>query len=161
MTPIMETSNEKLWDSRAIMSVMAIHPGEVLGEELKSRGISQKEFAQSVGMQATHLSALIHGMRNITPALAAKLETGLPGITASFWLGLQAQYNLDVSRKKLNTSSVVTGYGVHSGTNMAPALAEPGAIYGETCQITMSVPQKDMNLLKDLAQKFNWKIVNA
>ena len=64
------------------MSVMAIHPGEVLGEELKSRGISQKEFAQSVGMQATHLSALIHGMRNITPALAAKLETGLPGITA-------------------------------------------------------------------------------
>lgn len=160
MIRIMETSNEKLWDSRTLTPVMAIHPGEVLGEELKSRGISQKEFAQRVGMQATHLSALIHGMRNITPALAAKLETGLPGITASFWLGLQAQYNLDVSRKKLNTSSVVAGYGALSGTYMAPALAEPGAIYGEKCQITVAIPQKDLDLLKDLAQKFNWEIVN-
>ena len=161
MIRIMETSNEQLWDSRAITPVMAIHPGEVLGEELKSRGISQKEFAENVGMQATHLSALIHGMRNITPALAAKLETGLPGITASFWLGMQAQYNLDVSRKKLSTSSVVSGYGARSGATVAPALAEPGAKYGETCQITMSVPQKDMNLLKDLALKFDWKIVSA
>lgn len=156
----METSNEKMWDSRAINPVITIHPGEVLGEELKSRGISQKEFAESVGMQATHLSALIHGMRNITPALAAKLEKGLPGITASFWLGMQAQYNLDLSRKKLNTSAVVTGYGAHGETNMAPALADPGAIYGEKCQITLSIPQKDINLLKDLTQKFNWDIIN-
>lgn len=156
----METSNEKMWDSRAINPVITIHPGEVLGEELKSRGISQKEFAESVGMQATHLSALIHGMRNITPALAAKLEKGLPGITASFWLGMQAQYNLDLSRKKLNTSAVVTGYGAHGGTNMAPALADPGAKYGEKCQITLSIPQKDINLLKDLTQKFNWDIIN-
>ena len=161
MIRIMETSDEKMWDSRSITPVMAIHPGEVLGEELKSRGISQKEFAESVGMQATHLSALIHGMRNITPALAAKLEKGLPGITASFWLGLQAQYNLDVSRKKLKTSTVVAGYGARSETTMAPALADPGAINGEMCQITVSIPKKDLNLLKDLVQKFNWEIENV
>ena len=154
----METSNEMMWDSRDITPVMAIHPGEILGEELKSRGISHKEFAQSVGMQATHLSALIHGMRNITPALAAKLEKGLPGITASFWLGLQSQYNLDVSKKKLKTSATVTGYKTRAGASMAPALAEPEAAYGERCQLTMSIPQKDLNLLKGLAQRLSWKI---
>ena len=69
------------------------HPGGILGEELKARGISQKKFAEQIGLQATHLSALIHGTRNFTPAVAAKIESGLDGISADLWMKLQEQYN--------------------------------------------------------------------
>ncbi len=31
------------------------HPGEILREELRERGIRQKDFAEQIGMQATHL----------------------------------------------------------------------------------------------------------
>ena len=59
----------------------------------------QKDFARSIGMQPSHLSSLIHGTRSITPAIAAKLEKGL-GISATFWINLQNNYNLDVKRIK-------------------------------------------------------------
>ena len=62
----------------------AVHPGEILQAELKERKIKQKDFARSIGMQPSHLSALIHGVRSVTPAIAAKLEKGL-GIPASLW----------------------------------------------------------------------------
>ena len=55
---------------------LVLHPGEILREELKARGIRQKDFAAGIGMQATHLSALINGMRNITPAIAEKIAPG-------------------------------------------------------------------------------------
>ena len=70
-----------------------VHPGSILHEEIRSRGIRQKEFASSIGMQPSHLSALIHGQRNITAAVAVKLEQALD-IPANIWLNLQNQYDL-------------------------------------------------------------------
>ncbi|MBP5390590.1 MAG: HigA family addiction module antidote protein [Bacteroidales bacterium] len=75
----------------------AVHPGEILQAELKERKIKQKDFAHSIGMQPSHLSALIHGNRSITPEIAAKLEKGL-GISASFWKNLQNKYVADCIR---------------------------------------------------------------
>lgn len=34
-------------------------------EELRERGIKQKDFAKQIGMQATHLSEFIRGKRNL------------------------------------------------------------------------------------------------
>ena len=78
---LMGTKNEKMYSVNGLMPAIDVHPGEILGEELKARGISQKEFAEKASMQQTHLSALIHGVRNITPAVAAKLEAALEGIS--------------------------------------------------------------------------------
>ena len=47
-----------------------VHPGEILEEELKSRGIRHKDFAASIGMQPTHFSAIISGSKNITKQTA-------------------------------------------------------------------------------------------
>ena len=58
-----------------------VHPGEILKEELRERSLAQKDFAGQIGMQPTHLSALIHGKRNITTDIARRLEEGL-GIPA-------------------------------------------------------------------------------
>lgn len=85
MIRIMETRNElgTLWT--------AVHPGSVLGEELKERGISQKDFAKAIGMPASNLNEIIKGKRNITAATAYKLEEGL-GISSKFWLDMQHGY---------------------------------------------------------------------
>lgn len=72
----------------------ATHPGEILGEELKARGIKQKSFAGQIGMQPTHLSELIKGKRNITSDIAIRLENVL-GIPYKNWMNLQNGYDYD------------------------------------------------------------------
>lgn len=76
-----------------------IHPGEVLDRELKERGIAQKEFASTVGMQPSVLSAIIKGKRSITPDIAVLLEAAL-GKNASFWLNLQSQRDIEEAKRK-------------------------------------------------------------
>ena len=99
-----------------------IPPGELLGKELKARKIRQKDFARQVGMQASHLSALIHGARNVTPLIAQRIEHVL-GIPARFWLSLQADYELRNARP----SDVVEGYDCPE--TPVYALAEPASPY--------------------------------
>ena len=40
---------------------MAVHPGMMIKPELEERGISQKDFAKMVGIQASHLSEVLNG----------------------------------------------------------------------------------------------------
>ena len=89
----MGTKNEN------IQVCMAVPAGFTLAQELKSRQISQREFAKTIEMQATHLNEILKGKRNITPAIALKLENAL-GIKASFWMNLQSQYECDLQRLK-------------------------------------------------------------
>lgn len=73
------------------------HPGEILADEIEAMDITQKEFANQLGMQPSHLSELLHGKRNITAPLAIKLEDHL-GISAGFWMRAQGEYYLAVAR---------------------------------------------------------------
>lgn len=68
------------------------HPGEILGEELKARGIKQKDFARQIGMQPTHLNSLIRGKMDVSEKIAARLELAL-GIPFADWMNLQANYH--------------------------------------------------------------------
>ncbi|MBQ0069476.1 MAG: HigA family addiction module antidote protein [Bacteroidales bacterium] len=86
---------------------MAIHPGEVLREELKERGITQKAFADMIGMRASHLNELINGKRSITITIADKLEKAL-GIDSISWMNLQTQYNYDIKATKTASDKTVT-----------------------------------------------------
>ena len=70
------------------------HPTEIIKDEFKARGMSQKELASRMEMQTSNLSRFLKG-ENITPAIAAKLEVALD-IPAEFWLNLQAQYEIDI-----------------------------------------------------------------
>lgn len=95
----METKNEN------IQVCMAVPAGFTLAQELKSRQISQREFAKTIEMQATHLNEILKGKRNITPAIALKLENAL-GIKSSFWMNLQSQYECDLQRLKLENAKI-------------------------------------------------------
>jgi addiction module HigA family antidote len=71
------------------------HPGEVLLEEfLEPLGISQAEFARTIGWTRTRLNELIRGKRGITAAAALDLADAL-GTSPKLWMNLQATYDLD------------------------------------------------------------------
>ena len=153
----METKNENMFSLKNITPMYLVHPGAILGEELKARGISQKNFAETVGLQATHLSALIHGVRSFTPAVAEKIASGLEGISAEFWTKMQERYNINVQRKKVSASGAVSGYQPRIGYGVQPALAQPRASYGGTIQVTLTIPVSDKDFLDGLADRLGWK----
>jgi len=76
------------------------HPGEVFADELEARGEIKSAFAIRIGMYPSHFSNLLKGKRDISAAIAIKLEQELH-IPAEFWLGLQMDYDLLHERRKM------------------------------------------------------------
>lgn len=91
---------------KAVYSTVATHPGEVLKDEIEARELSKTETAQKLGMQPGNLSELFKGKRNITAALALKLED-LLGISAEFWLNLQSRYEITVLRNERKKEKLI------------------------------------------------------
>ena len=156
MIRIMETNDKESIVLNEVLPVYAVHPGSILAEELKERGIKQKDFAKSIGMEPPHLSALIHGKRNITPAIASRLESGL-GISASIWLNLQNQFNLN-KEKVINYRKpfLVDGYVAKHGS--LASLREPDPIEVGT-EVKIMLPESDLPLLYSLANRMGWGII--
>ena len=78
-----------------------IHPGEVLLEEfLKPMSISQNRLALNIGVPPRRINEIVLGKRGITADTALRLARFF-GTSAEFWLGLQAQYDLDVTSEEL------------------------------------------------------------
>ena len=77
------------------------HPGEVLLEEfLKPMGISQNRLALNIGVPPRRINEIVLGKRGITADTALRLAKFF-GTSAEFLLGLQAQYDLDVTSEEL------------------------------------------------------------
>lgn len=78
-----------------------VHPGEVLLEEfLKPMGLSQNRLALDIGVDARRINEIVLGKRGITADTALRLARYF-GTSAQFWLGLQADYDLDVAEQLL------------------------------------------------------------
>ena len=71
-------------------SFTAIHPGEILKEELAYRGIRQKDFAQTIAVPYTRLNEILNGKRPITSDFALHVKAAL-GTPAEHWLNMQAR----------------------------------------------------------------------
>lgn len=72
-------------------SYIATPPGATIREQLKDRGMSQKEFAARMDLSEKHVSKLINGEVQLTPEVALRLEMVL-GVPAKFWNSLEAIY---------------------------------------------------------------------
>lgn len=77
----------------------AVHAGEILVDELKSRNIKQSVFCRKYGFHPVVFNEIVKGRRSITAKTAIKLEAAL-NIDAMFWLRLQASCELDKERIK-------------------------------------------------------------
>lgn len=74
------------------------HPGEVLREEIESRGITQTQLANEIGVRVSLLNELINGKRDFTIEYAMMIEVAL-GIDADFWMRMQMTYNLNAAKR--------------------------------------------------------------
>ena len=78
-----------------------VHPGEVLSEEfLKPMNLSQNRLAIGIGVPARRINEIVLGKRSISADTALRLAKFF-GVSPEFWLGLQAQYDLDVASEVL------------------------------------------------------------
>ena len=118
--------------SKAQVPFVATHPGELIKDELKERGLTQKQLADMTGIKASVISETISGKRSVSQNMAVALEKSL-GIPAEMWMNLQIQYNLDSAGIVERNSKKET--------------------------IPVTIPVKDRNLLKEIVRKFGWACV--
>jgi addiction module HigA family antidote len=78
-----------------------VHPGEVLLEEfIKPLHLSQNRLAIEISVDARRINEIVLGTRSVTADTALRLSRYF-GVSAQFWLGLQAEYDLDVAMDNL------------------------------------------------------------
>jgi len=72
------------------------HPGEMLLEEfLVPLGITQKEFAERIGVSYVRINEIVNGRRGVTPSTALRFSKAF-GTSPEFWLN--GQITLDLYR---------------------------------------------------------------
>ena len=116
-------------NNKDLTPFVATHPGEMIRDELKERGMTQKRLAEEMSVKPSVLSETINGKRPVSKNVAIALEKAL-GIPAEIWMNLQSQYELDKAR-----------------------------IYERDCShetFSVTIPTKDKSLFQDLVRKFGW-----
>ena len=92
---VMENSNE------AGDKLPPIHPGQILNEEfLLPMKVTQYRLAKAIGVDPRRIHSIVHGERSIT-AETALLFSRFFGNSASFWMGLQSRYDLEITADRL------------------------------------------------------------
>lgn len=87
------------------MSKKPIHPGFILAETVKESGMTLRDFAGHVGVNASTLQRLMSGQAALTPVMALKLEKVL-GKPAMYWLETQIACDLEKARKVVDVSGL-------------------------------------------------------
>ena len=85
------------------MTVIAIHPGEHLAEELKALDMSAAELARQLDVPTNRITQILNGTRAITGDTALRLAHFF-GTSAEFWLNLQSLYELRLAQNKAGKS---------------------------------------------------------
>ena len=75
---------------------LAVHPGEILKEELAEFGITPTSFARQINVPPNRISQIIAGKRSITGDSALRFGHWFR-VDPQFWLNLQTQYDLAVA----------------------------------------------------------------
>ena len=76
----------------------AVHPGEVLRDELDELGVSPTAFARAIDVPPNRISQIIAGKRSIPGDTALRLGHW-SGVDPQFWMNLQAQFDLAVAEQ--------------------------------------------------------------
>jgi hypothetical protein len=82
------------------MTRPAIHPGEILADELQEIGISAAELAHNLNVPANHITQIINSQQPITADIALRLSQWF-GTSPEFWLNLQKNYELRLAQQQI------------------------------------------------------------
>lgn len=77
----------------------AIHPGEILADELAELGLTPTALSRQINVPANRVTQIIHGRRGISGDTALRLGHWFK-TSAQFWLNLQAAYDIRIAEQK-------------------------------------------------------------
>ena len=80
------------------MARPAIHPGEILADELNELGITPTELSRQIDVPPNRVTQIIRGQRGITGDTALRLGHWF-GISPLFWLNLQGAYDIRMAAR--------------------------------------------------------------
>ncbi len=81
----------------------AVHPGEVLKDELEEWGVTPTEFARQIDVSPNRVGQIISGKRSVSADTALRLGHWF-GVEAQFWLNLQTQFDLAVAEQRIGAA---------------------------------------------------------
>ncbi|MGE0803197.1 MAG: HigA family addiction module antitoxin [Lautropia sp.] len=84
--------------SAVVNGMRPIHPGEILREEfLMPLGITPHALALALRVSAPRVNDIVRERRSVTADTALRLSRFF-GTTAEFWMGLQTDYDMAITR---------------------------------------------------------------
>ncbi len=82
------------------MFLRAVHPGEILKDELAESGVSPTAFARLIGVPPNRISQIIAGKRAITGDTALRFGHWF-GVDPQVWLNLQSAYEIKKAQETI------------------------------------------------------------
>ena len=76
--------------------LIAFHPGQYVEELIEDYNVTQKEFAERLGISEMELGKLVNGEESISNDIARKLAK-VTNISMITWLNLQNAYDVKVT----------------------------------------------------------------
>ena len=76
--------------------LIAFHPGQYIGELIEDYNMTQKEFAEKLGVSPKMIRKLVKGEQSISNEIAQKLEK-LTNISMKTWLNLQNAHDVKMA----------------------------------------------------------------
>src|SRR5947208_516023 len=82
------------------MARPAIHPGEILADELDELAVSPTELARQIKVPANRITQIVQGKRAVTGDTALRLGHWF-GTSAQFWLNLQTAHDIRLAAQQV------------------------------------------------------------
>ena len=76
--------------------LIAFHPGQYIGELIEDYNMTQKEFAEELGVSPRTINKFVNAEESISNEIAQKLEK-FTNISMKTWLNLQASFDRKVA----------------------------------------------------------------
>jgi len=93
-------------DCGPVNGLPAIHPGEMLKDELDALGLSARAFADRLKVPHNRISDIIAGRRAVSADTSLRLGRFF-GMSEDFWLRLQTTY--EIKRAKAEVGAQILG----------------------------------------------------
>jgi len=84
----------------AIDNLPAVHPGELLADELEALHMSARKFAEHIDVPPNAITMIVNGQRGISAEMALRLGRVF-GTGERYWMNLQSLYEVKMARHKL------------------------------------------------------------
>ena len=76
----------------------AVHPGEILRDELEERGVAPTTFARQIDVPPNRIGQILSGKRAVTGDSALRFGHWFE-MDPQFWMNLQSQYDLAMTER--------------------------------------------------------------